>query len=210
MNASHKSSSTQARESERASIEGVHGVRYQVKDVARATAFYTDHLGFTLQRQQLQCVARRLHAAPQWAGRFGTAANARRDVAVTRRMESSRASGHGPASPERRARASGRDRSQPDGGGPGRPTDSGRRSRREPRSSSSNPRFASAPPVPVSGSTVARSSHTARPSPSRLPPTPRKRRTATGTRSSAMAARRASAGGARTAGVSRGRSPLVC
>jgi len=31
----------------------VHGVRYQVKDVARAVAFYTDHLGFTLDHQHL-------------------------------------------------------------------------------------------------------------------------------------------------------------
>jgi len=34
-------------------IKGVHGVRYQVKDVARAVAFYTQHLGFTLVHQQL-------------------------------------------------------------------------------------------------------------------------------------------------------------
>ena len=33
-------------------IQGVHGVRYQVKDVARAVAFYTTHLGFTLGHQQ--------------------------------------------------------------------------------------------------------------------------------------------------------------
>jgi len=33
-------------------IRGVHGVRYQVKDVARAVAFYTTHLGFTLGHQQ--------------------------------------------------------------------------------------------------------------------------------------------------------------
>ena len=38
-------------------IVGVHGVRYQVKDVARAVAFYTDHLGFTLERQQLPAFA---------------------------------------------------------------------------------------------------------------------------------------------------------
>ena len=31
----------------------VHGVRYQVKDVARAVAFYTDHLGFELGHQHL-------------------------------------------------------------------------------------------------------------------------------------------------------------
>jgi glyoxylase I family protein len=38
-------------------ITGVHGVRYQVKDVARAVAFYTQHLGFTLQHQQLPAFA---------------------------------------------------------------------------------------------------------------------------------------------------------
>ena len=34
-------------------IFSVHGVRYQVTDVARAAAFYTDHLGFRLEHQQL-------------------------------------------------------------------------------------------------------------------------------------------------------------
>ena len=38
-------------------ITGVHGVRYQVKDVARSVAFYTRHLGFTLERQQLPAFA---------------------------------------------------------------------------------------------------------------------------------------------------------
>ena len=38
-------------------IEGVHGVRYQVKDVARAVAFYTSHLGFSLVHQQLPAFA---------------------------------------------------------------------------------------------------------------------------------------------------------
>jgi glyoxylase I family protein len=33
-------------------IVTVHGVRYQVKDVARAVAFYTEHLGFKLEHQQ--------------------------------------------------------------------------------------------------------------------------------------------------------------
>jgi glyoxylase I family protein len=32
-------------------VEGVHGVRYQVKDVARSVAFYTQHLGFTKHLQ---------------------------------------------------------------------------------------------------------------------------------------------------------------
>ena len=37
--------------------QGVHGVRYQVKDVARSTAFYTQYLGFTLKHQQLPAFA---------------------------------------------------------------------------------------------------------------------------------------------------------
>ena len=35
----------------------MHGVRYQVKDVGRAVAFYTGHLGFTLEHQQLPAFA---------------------------------------------------------------------------------------------------------------------------------------------------------
>jgi glyoxylase I family protein len=35
----------------------LHGVRYQVTDVARAAAFYTDHLGFKLEHQQLPAFA---------------------------------------------------------------------------------------------------------------------------------------------------------
>ena len=42
---------------ESSAVTGVHGVRYQVRDVARASAFYTDHLGFTLERQQLPAFA---------------------------------------------------------------------------------------------------------------------------------------------------------
>ena len=38
-------------------VKGVHGVRYQVKDVARSAAFYTQYLGFTLKRQQLPAFA---------------------------------------------------------------------------------------------------------------------------------------------------------
>lgn len=38
-------------------VQGVHGVRYQVKDVARSVAFYTTHLGFTLAHQQLPAFA---------------------------------------------------------------------------------------------------------------------------------------------------------
>ncbi len=38
-------------------IKSVHGIRYQVKDVARSVAFYTEHLGFTLEQQQLPAFA---------------------------------------------------------------------------------------------------------------------------------------------------------
>src|SRR5262249_42864730 len=38
-------------------INNVHGVRYQVKDVARSVEFYTAHLGFKLEHQQLPAFA---------------------------------------------------------------------------------------------------------------------------------------------------------
>jgi glyoxylase I family protein len=38
-------------------IKSAHGVRYQVSDVARSVAFYTQHLGFTLEHQQLPAFA---------------------------------------------------------------------------------------------------------------------------------------------------------
>jgi catechol 2,3-dioxygenase-like lactoylglutathione lyase family enzyme len=38
-------------------VKGFHGVRYQVSDVSRAVAFYTDHLGFELEHQQLPAFA---------------------------------------------------------------------------------------------------------------------------------------------------------
>lgn len=38
-------------------VQGVHGIRYLVKDVARSVAFYTTHLGFTLTHQQLPAFA---------------------------------------------------------------------------------------------------------------------------------------------------------
>jgi len=38
-------------------VVSIHGVRSQVKDVARSVAFYTTHLGFTLQHQQLPAFA---------------------------------------------------------------------------------------------------------------------------------------------------------
>ena len=42
---------------ETARIFSVHGVRYQVADVARATDFYTSRLGFALEHQQLPAFA---------------------------------------------------------------------------------------------------------------------------------------------------------
>jgi glyoxylase I family protein len=38
-------------------VRSVHGIRYQVKDVARSVAFYTQHLGFTLEHQHLPAFA---------------------------------------------------------------------------------------------------------------------------------------------------------
>lgn len=38
-------------------VKNVHGIRYQVKDVARSTAFYAHHLGFKVEHQQLPAFA---------------------------------------------------------------------------------------------------------------------------------------------------------
>ena len=38
-------------------IKSVHGIRYQVHDVARSVAFYTQHLGFTATHQKLPAFA---------------------------------------------------------------------------------------------------------------------------------------------------------
>ena len=38
-------------------IKAVHGIRYHVRDVARAVALYTQRLGFTLKHQQLPAFA---------------------------------------------------------------------------------------------------------------------------------------------------------
>jgi glyoxylase I family protein len=39
------------------SIEGLWGVRYQVKDVQRSVAFYTDQLGFNLDQEKMPAFA---------------------------------------------------------------------------------------------------------------------------------------------------------
>jgi len=38
-------------------VRGFHGVRYQVADVSHSVAFYTHHLGFKLEHQQLPAFA---------------------------------------------------------------------------------------------------------------------------------------------------------
>jgi glyoxylase I family protein len=38
-------------------VKNVHGIRYQVTDVERSVAFYTQHLAFTLKHQQLPAFA---------------------------------------------------------------------------------------------------------------------------------------------------------
>jgi glyoxylase I family protein len=38
-------------------IQGFHGVRYQTKDVSRAVAFYSEHLRFKVEHQQLPAFA---------------------------------------------------------------------------------------------------------------------------------------------------------
>jgi glyoxylase I family protein len=43
---------TSGNEQVRSFISGFHGIRYQVKDVNRAVAFYTEHLGFKLEHAQ--------------------------------------------------------------------------------------------------------------------------------------------------------------
>jgi glyoxylase I family protein len=60
MSETKRGSSTGATEPEHGKPHGmfsVHGVRYQVKDVARVAAFYTEHLGFRLEHQQLPAFA---------------------------------------------------------------------------------------------------------------------------------------------------------
>jgi len=38
-------------------VKGLHGIRYQVKDVARSVAFYAQQLGFKVEHQQLPAFA---------------------------------------------------------------------------------------------------------------------------------------------------------
>lgn len=60
MNETQRASSTVANKPEHVTSHGivsVHGVRYQVKDAARAATFYTDHLGFKLEGQQFPAFA---------------------------------------------------------------------------------------------------------------------------------------------------------
>jgi len=52
-----KKTTQNARAEKHPFVQDVHGVRYQVKDVARSVAFYTTHLGFTLKHQHLPAFA---------------------------------------------------------------------------------------------------------------------------------------------------------
>ena len=38
-------------------VQEVHGIRYQIKDVARSVTFYTTHLGFSVEHQQIPAFA---------------------------------------------------------------------------------------------------------------------------------------------------------
>jgi glyoxylase I family protein len=55
--ATDKNKRVQQKDGTHAFVQGVHGVRYQVKDVARSVSFYTAHLGFTVEHQQLPAFA---------------------------------------------------------------------------------------------------------------------------------------------------------
>lgn len=60
MNETQRGSSTAANDLDGKKPQGsfiIHGVRYQVTDVARAVSFYTDHLGFRLEREHLPAFA---------------------------------------------------------------------------------------------------------------------------------------------------------
>jgi predicted enzyme related to lactoylglutathione lyase len=71
----------------------VHGVRYQVKDVARAVTFYTERLGFKLEHQQPSCIRQRLarivHAAAERSGSIRIPADAWWEAPGAGWMESS-------------------------------------------------------------------------------------------------------------------------
>jgi glyoxylase I family protein len=49
---------THQTETSQSLVRAFHGVRYQVSDVSRAVAFYTQHLGFKLEHQQLPAFAK--------------------------------------------------------------------------------------------------------------------------------------------------------
>src|SRR6186713_2100091 len=52
-----RAETTKQKSEKLALVQGVHGVRYQVNDVARSVAFYTTHLGFTVEHQQIPAFA---------------------------------------------------------------------------------------------------------------------------------------------------------
>ena len=64
-----------------------HGVRYQVRDVLRSIAFYTEHLGFTLEHQQPPAFAN-VSLGPLHLLLSGPGASGSRPMADGRRQES--------------------------------------------------------------------------------------------------------------------------
>jgi hypothetical protein len=96
-------SSTEVKEASspaREYIQGFHGVRYQTKNVSRAVAFYTNHLGFKVEHQQLpgvRCNFIRTSAHPsQRSWRLRLASNVGRTRPRARRLESRRVTCLGP------------------------------------------------------------------------------------------------------------------
>ena len=138
MNEIRRGSSTGANDTDREKPPGifsVHGVRYQVTDVARAAAFYTDRLGFKLEHQQLPAFAS-VSLGDFMLLLSGPGASGSRPMPGG---ESQQPGGWNrvvlrvadlPAQIER-AEERGREVSQSDGGWSRRPTDPGRRSRRQ-------------------------------------------------------------------------------
>ena len=114
------SEATGSRDTDRhAFIKSVHGVRYQVKDVAGAVAFYTERLGFKLVHQQLPAFASvSLGDAPnpvERTGRLRISSITKRSDAGARRMESCRAEGRRPAGVHQRVKEVRGALSEPDG-----------------------------------------------------------------------------------------------
>lgn len=78
---------TPTAEQSRSLATSFHGVRYQVRDVLRSVAFYTEHLGFTLEHQQPPAFAN-VSLGPLHLLLSGPGASGSRPMADGRRQES--------------------------------------------------------------------------------------------------------------------------